>query len=183
MVLPELNQPITKDTEVRATPARLRPTVTEGETCFRTPSWKKKFEEQPNRKAAENTVPPKVKGGQEENFSSIGKWWQREDSWKKRRPATGRMQQHYVQISCTICLQNCLKHLDSRGRNSLKPLKYECLWTDFRETHARSTTFLKKNIELHKNPINGSVADTRSQTDKRTWSPDNAVWFYFVNNA
>jgi len=77
MALLELNQPITKDTEVRATPARPRPTVTEGETYLRTPSSRKKFEEQPNRMAAENRVPPKVEGRQEENFSSVGKWRQR----------------------------------------------------------------------------------------------------------
>jgi len=75
--MPELKQPITKDTEVRATPPRTRPTVTEGETRFRTPSCKKKFEEQPNRTAAENRVPPKVKGRQRGNFNGVGKWRQR----------------------------------------------------------------------------------------------------------
>lgn len=107
----------------------------------------------------------------------------REDSWKTA-PATGHIQQHYVQISCTIYSQNWLRNVDSWGRNSLTPLSKVWLSLNwFSETHARSTMFLKNNTEFHKIPINGSVVDTRSQTDKRTRSSDNADWFYFVNNA
>lgn len=38
-----------------------RRTFTEAEICFRNPSRKENFEEEPNRKVSENTVPHRVK--------------------------------------------------------------------------------------------------------------------------
>jgi hypothetical protein len=91
MALPELNQPNTKkNTEVRATPARpLGPTVTEAETCFRTPSRKENFEGQPNRAVAEHRH---VNAGRKKNSVASGnddrERGKRGSSWKTM-PATG----------------------------------------------------------------------------------------------